>query len=64
LLLDCAYMTVVTLFTVGYTEVIPVTGIAEREIFTMGLLFIGMGTILYFVSTTAAFIIEGDLTEI
>lgn len=58
------YMTVVTLSTVGYGEIIPVQGHADREVFTMGLLFVGMGTIFYFVSALAAFIIEGDLADI
>lgn len=60
-LLDAAYMTVITLSTVGYKEVIPVGHDASLQVFTMMLLFVGMGTILYFVSAMAAFIIEGDL---
>lgn len=63
-LLHCAYMTVVTLSTVGFGEVIPISGHPERELFTMTLLLVGMGTIFYFVSTFAAFIIEGDLADI
>jgi voltage-gated potassium channel len=63
-LLTCMYMTAVTLSTVGYGEVVPVQGIADREVFTMALLFVGMGTIAYFVTTLAAFILEGDLLDI
>lgn len=60
---DCAYMTVVTLSTVGYEEAIPVLGHPDRQAFTMGLLFTGMGAIFYFASAMAAFIIEGDLFQ-
>jgi len=55
-------MTVVTLTTVGFAEVLP--GFAEaafaRE-FTVFLIVVGVGTFLYFVSTLTATIIEGDL---
>ncbi|RMH42078.1 MAG: potassium channel protein [Deltaproteobacteria bacterium] len=61
-LLDCAYMTVITLTTVGYREALP--GFDEvpyaRE-FTMAYLVFGMGVFLYFASSVTALIIEGDL---
>ncbi len=59
---DCLYMTVITLTTVGYAEVLP--GFHEVEharLFTVFLIILGMGVILYFASTLTAFIIEGDL---
>ncbi|MGM0555494.1 MAG: potassium channel family protein [Myxococcota bacterium] len=63
-LIDAAYMTVITLTTVGYGEVIPISGNHGAEIFTIGLLFFGMGVMLYFLSSLTAFIIEGELREI
>ena len=63
-LLTCAYMTVITLTSIGFTEVIEVTGHQDRVIFTMGLVIIGMGVMLYFVSTLTAFIVDGDLRDI
>lgn len=62
-LMTCVYMTVVTLSTVGYGEVIPIAGHPEREAFTMVLLVLGMGTTFYALSTAAAFVIEGALAE-
>jgi voltage-gated potassium channel len=59
---DCIYMTVITVTTVGYGEVLP--GMADVEYargFTIVLLLFGTGTIVFFASTITAFIIEGDL---
>lgn len=62
--MDCLYMTVVSLTTVGYGEVIQVSGNVPAEIFTMILITFGMGIILYGISALTASIIEGELTGI
>ena len=62
--MDCVYMTVVSLTTVGYGEVIQVTGNVPAEIFTMILITFGMGILLYGVSTLTASIIEADISGI
>ena len=62
--MDCVYMTVISLTTVGYGEVIEVTGNIPAQIFTMILITFGMGIILYGISTMTAMIIEGELTGI
>ena len=62
--MDCVYMTVISLTTVGYGEVIEVTGNIPAQIFTMILITFGMGIILYGISTMTAIIIEGELTGI
>ena len=58
----CLYMTVISLTTVGYGEVVSVTGNLPAEIFTMVLITFGMGVILYGISTLTAIIIEGELS--
>ena len=58
----CLYMTVISLTTVGYGEIIEVTGNLTAEIFTMVLITFGMGIILYGISTLTANIIEGELS--
>ena len=63
-LMDCIYMTVLSLTSVGYGEVIEVTGNMPAEIFTMILITLGMGIILYGISTLTALIIEGELSGI
>jgi voltage-gated potassium channel len=60
---DCAYMVLITLTTVGYGEVIPVSSVPEGRTFTMMLLVGGVGVSLYFLSSLTAFIVEGDLRE-
>ncbi len=62
-LVDCAYMTVITLTTVGFGEVIPVHGNRDAEIFVMGLIVTGMGAFLYVVSSLTAFVVEGEALE-
>ena len=62
--LDCMYMTVVSLTTVGYGEVIEVTGNDTAQIFTMILITFGMGIILYGISSLTALLLEGELSGI
>ena len=62
-LVTCAYMTVITLTSIGYSEVIPVTGHHDRMIFTMVLVVAGMGLMLFFVSALTAFIVDGELRD-
>jgi voltage-gated potassium channel len=59
---DCLYMTVITVTTVGYGEVLE--GMAHTPYargFTTILLVFGTGILVFFASTITAFIIEGDL---
>jgi voltage-gated potassium channel len=62
---DCLYMTVITVTTVGYDEVLH--GMADvhyARAFTVLLLIFGTGSIVFFASTVTAFIIEGDLKNV
>jgi len=61
---ECAYMTAITISTVGYGEVIDVGDSAFGRVFTVILILSGMGVALYSVSTITAFIVEGDLKKI
>ncbi len=58
-LLDSIYMTVITMTTVGYAEVIELD--ATGRIFTMGLLVSGVGTVTYGAISAAEFLVEGHL---
>lgn len=60
--MDCLYMTVISLTTVGYGEVLEVSGNPAAQVFTICLIISGMGVILYGVSMLTAVIIEGELT--
>ncbi len=59
---DCLYMTIITLSTVGYGEVIPMSALGRG--FASFLIIFGMGTLLYFASTVVAFWVELDMTEV
>lgn len=62
---DCLYMTVITVTTVGYAEVLPGMDTTHyARLFTVVLLVFGTGTIVFFASTVTAFIIEGDLRNV
>ncbi|MHC1744082.1 MAG: TrkA family potassium uptake protein [Syntrophobacteraceae bacterium] len=61
--LDCAYMTSITLTTVGYGETLDQMG-NDARVFAMVLMWLGMGVTLYAVSTITAFLVETDLRRI
>jgi voltage-gated potassium channel len=58
-LFDALYMTVVTLTTVGYGDLYP-TNTASR-VFTMGLILIGVGFMLYMFTALARVVVEGEI---
>jgi len=62
--LDSLYMTVITLTTVGYAEIIPMDNNPAGRIFTMVLILLGMGILVYFASTVTAFFVEGQLEHV
>jgi voltage-gated potassium channel len=62
---DCLYMTVITVTTVGYDEVLRgMDTVHYARAFTVVLLIFGTGSIVFFASTVTAFIIEGDLKNV
>ncbi len=60
--IDSAYMTVITLTTVGYGEINKL-GTAGR-VFTMVLIFTGAGLVLYLAGMIIKFIVEGEMQSI
>jgi voltage-gated potassium channel len=59
---DALYLTAVTISTVGYGDVVPVT--ARGKLFTVFLIMTGVGTALYLLSQLAELVIEGQLREL
>ncbi len=58
---DCAYMTVISLTTVGYGEILKgLDHVPYARLFTAILLVSGMGIALYFVSVLTTFLVEGE----
>jgi voltage-gated potassium channel len=59
---DALYMTVITISTVGYREVAPLT--PGAQLFTIGLIFTGLGVVLYGASLVAGDVIEGRIQRV
>ena len=60
--LDALYMTVISLTTVGYREIRPLS--PGGQVFTILLLITGIGLVAYAVRQAAGMLIEGGLREI
>ena len=61
--LDCLYMTVTTVTTVGYTEVLPVRESIGTTVYTIIVILVGVGAVFYLLTTLAALVVEGDLHQ-
>ena len=59
---DAAYMTVITLATVGYGEVHPVSKIGR--IYTIFLILVGVGFIGYVAGSVVQFMVEGQIRSV
>ena len=60
--LDALFMTAITLSTVGYGQVQPLS--AAGEVFTVFLIFFGVGAALYTLNAIVQTVFEGQLAEI
>lgn len=58
---DSFYMTVITLTTIGFHEIIDMRFSLGGRIFTVFIAFAGVGIFTYFISNVAALFIEGDI---
>ena len=63
-LLDSIYMSIITLSTVGFSEIQDMSNNPYARIFTIFIILFGTGSILFVVSTVAGFIIESELTNV
>jgi len=62
-LIDCLYMTVLTITTIGFREVIDLSGNTFGKIFTIITAFSGIGALTLIFSNITAMIVEGELKE-
>ncbi len=58
------FMTAITLSTVGYGDVLKVENNPGAALYTMVLMLVGMGIVLYSVSTLTAFFVEGKFGQL
>jgi len=61
--LDTLYMTVITISTVGFTEIINLSGNPIGRVFTIFIAVTGIGVLAYIVTNLTAFLVEGELTK-
>jgi len=62
--LDALYMTIVTLSSVGYAEIVDTSHSAGLRAFNLLVLTFGIGLMLYVFSVATAFVVEGELKNI
>jgi len=62
--LDAIYMALVTISSVGYTEVVDTSHNVPLRIFNMFVILFGIGIMLYVFSAFTAFIVEGQLNDL
>jgi voltage-gated potassium channel len=60
---DTLYMTVITITTIGFQEVIDLSGNPGGRIFTIFIAISGVGIMAYIVTNLTAMIVEGELTK-
>ncbi len=60
---DCFYMTVITITTIGYGEVLDIAGNLGARIFTVFIAVGGIGVLAYLLTNITALIVEGELTK-
>jgi voltage-gated potassium channel len=60
---DTLYMTVITITTIGFAEIIDLSNNVAGRIFTIFIAISGVGVMAYIVTNITALIVEGELTE-
>jgi len=60
---ECLYTTIITLSTVGSSELPGMREVPFCRAWTVGLIVFGSGSLVYFVSMLTAVVLEGDLTD-
>jgi voltage-gated potassium channel len=62
-LVDCLYMTVITVTTIGYGEIIDMAGKPAARIFTMFIAISGVGIVTFILTNLTAFIVAGEMSD-
>jgi voltage-gated potassium channel len=62
--LDALYMAVITISTIGYTEVVDTSHNPLLRVFNMGVILLGWGLSAYVLASVTTFLVEGEITNI
>jgi voltage-gated potassium channel len=60
---DGVYMTVITITTIGFGEIIDLSGNVGGRVFTMFIALSGIGVLAYILTNITANVVEGELTK-
>lgn len=63
-LLDCFYMTFITIASIGFGEIVDLSDHPGGRVFTVFIGFTGIGAMTYLTSTVTAFLIEGRFNQV
>jgi voltage-gated potassium channel len=61
--LDTFYMTVITISTIGFGEIIEVALIPGGRLFTIFIAIAGIGVLFYIITNLTALLVEGEITK-
>ena len=62
-LVDCLYMTIITITTIGYGEIIDMSGNPAGRVFTIFVALSGISIATYILTNITAFTVEGELSK-
>ncbi len=62
-IIDCLYMTAITISTVGFSEIIDLSHNPGGRLFTIFIAFSGIGISTFIISNVAAIIVSGEIQE-
>ncbi len=61
--LDTFYMTVITITTIGFGEIVDVSVVPAGRVFTIFIAVAGIGVLFYIITHFTALVVEGELTK-
>jgi voltage-gated potassium channel len=61
--IDVLYMTIITISTIGFTEVVDMSANPTGRAFTIFIALVGIGTLAYILTNITALVVEGELRD-
>jgi voltage-gated potassium channel len=61
--IDVLYMTIITISTIGFTEIVDMSANPAGRVFTMFIALSGIGTLAYILTNVTALAVEGELRD-
>ncbi len=62
-IVDCLYMTIITVTTIGYGEIIDMSGNPAGRMFTIFIAVSGIGAVTFILTNVTAFIVAGEMSD-